>query len=164
MREQKETPLYATLNYGVRKSLDISIAEYFYVDMVYHLSRNEKGYCYKSIESIAVDMGISKNGVIKLRDRLINKGLIKKNIKGYVKTTEMYHKVVRDGESTYHLVTKAYHKVVPSVPLSSTKNNNRITLERENNKIGSEQYKKAREKARLIREQRGWLKPVDNTN
>lgn len=131
-------PKYATLLYDVRKTLDISIAEYFYLDMVWHLSHS--GWCYKSLESVAEDMGISKNGVIKMRDRLIKRGLLKKSVKGYVKTTEMYHKVVqheKNDEKLYHKVDKMYHKVVRSVPLSSTKNNNRIT---KNNKTESEKY------------------------
>jgi Mn-dependent DtxR family transcriptional regulator len=131
MRRQDETPLYATLHYGVRKLLDVSIAEYYYLDMVYHLSHNDKGYCYKSLESIADDMGVSKMGVVKMRNRLIGRGLIKKNIKGYTKTTEMYNSVIRNGERTVNLVSKPYNKVIPSGKLSYTKNNNRITLEKE---------------------------------
>lgn len=127
-RKQIETPLYATLLYGVRKELDITIAEYYYIDMVYHLSRNEKGWCYKSLESIADDMGMSKNGVVKMRNRLIERGFIKKSIKGYTKTTEMYHSVVRGDNKAYNSVTKRTTKYTSAVQLSGTKNN------KENNK------------------------------
>ena len=122
-KTQTDTPLYATLLYGVRKQLGITVAEYYYIDMVYHLSRNDKGWCYKSLESIADDMGMSKNGVVKMRNRLIERGFIKKNIKGYTKTTEMYHSVVRGGNKPYHSVTNRTTKYTSAIPLSSTKNN-----------------------------------------
>lgn len=136
MKQQNESPLYATLLYSVRKELDISIAEYFYLDMVYHLSHDS--WCYKSLENIGNDMGISRIGVVKLRDRLINKGLIKKNIKGYVKTTDAYNKVIRTDNLAYNKVTKPYNKVYPSVKQSIPKNNNRIT--KNNKKSISEIY------------------------
>lgn len=128
MRQQKETPLYATVFYHIRENLDISWAEYIYLDMVYHLSR--EGWCYKSLENVSKDMGMGKTGVVKMRDRLISKNLLKKSIKGYVKTTDMYHKVIRIQEAPYHKVEKPYHLVNPTVPLSGTKNNNRITIEK----------------------------------
>lgn len=144
MRSQNETPLYATLHYGVRKILEISIAEYYYLDMVYHLSHNDKGYCYKSLESIADDMGITKMGVVKMRDRLINRGYVKKNIKGNVKTTDMYNLVIRNGSSTVNKVYRSYNSVIQSGKLSYTKNNNRITKENKVELKKGNGYKKAK--------------------
>lgn len=141
---KNQRPKYATLLYHVLHELDISVSEYFYLDMVYQLSRN--GWCYKSIENIAKDMNMSKNGVVKLRDRLIDKKIIKKSIKGYVKTTEIYHKVVHEDSEPYHKVTQSYHKVVPTVLQSGTKNNNRITKEYRTGKKG-----KGYEKAKAMR-------------
>lgn len=118
-----ETPKYATLLYEVRKSLDISIAEYFYIDMVYHLSHDR--WCIKSLDNIGEDMGITKNGVVQMRDRLIKRGLVKKNHRGHVKTTDTYNKVVltsKEQQNTYNKVIRTYNKVVPSVQLSGTKN------------------------------------------
>ena len=126
-KSKNTRPRYATLLYDVIKQLDISIAEYFYLDMVYHLSHS--GWCYKSLDSIAKDMNMAKSGVVKLRDRLIGKKLIKKSVKGHVKTTDAYYKVIRSDDSTYHKVNKPYYKVERSVPLSDTKNNKRITLD-----------------------------------
>jgi len=60
---------YAHLEYRVLHELDISINEYWLLDMVYQLSRD--GWCYKSLNSIAKDMKLHKNGVVKMRDRLI---------------------------------------------------------------------------------------------
>jgi len=76
MGQQTETPLYATLLYGIRKQLDITWNEYVYLDMVYHLSKD--GWCYKSLDNVASDLGMVKSGVQKMRNRLIEKGLLKK--------------------------------------------------------------------------------------
>lgn len=134
MKNKNESPIYATLLYEVRRKLDISIQEYFYLDMVYHLSHD--GWCYKSLESIARDMGITKRGVMKMRDRLIERKLLKKNIKGHVKTTVMYNSVLRSDNKSVNKVPLSVNKVHPSGELSSTKNNNRITK----NKSLSEMY------------------------
>ena len=118
-----ETPKYAMLDYAVRKELDISIAEYWYIDMVHHLSYNR--WCIKSLENIAEDMGIGKMGVYKMRDRLIERGLIKKNLRGHTKTTDTYNKVILNREEqkkTYNKVGRTYNKVIPTVSLSYTKN------------------------------------------
>ena len=136
MKNKNESPLYATLLYEVRKELDISIQEYFYLDMVYHLSHD--GWCYKSLDSIARDMGITKRGVMKMRNRLIERKLLKKNIKGHVKTTVMYNSVLRSDNKSVNKVPLSVNKVHPSGELSSTKNNNRIT--KNNKKSISEIY------------------------
>ena len=126
MKHQYETPLYATLLYEVRKQLDISWLEYVYLDMVYHLSKD--GWCYKSIDNSALDMGISRVGLIKMRKRLIDKKLLVKNIKGYVKTSVIVNKVYRNDPEAVNLVTKPVNKVYSTGKQSLPKNNNRITI------------------------------------
>lgn len=126
------TPLYATLLYEVRAKLDISWMEYVYLDMVYHLSKD--GWCYKSLDNVGVDLGIDRSNVYRMRNRLIAKGLIKKNRKGHVKTTVMYANCIQTDEATYAKRTEAYAKRDYSVVKTHTKNNNRKTLEKEINK------------------------------
>jgi len=121
MGQQTETPLYATLLYGIRKQLDITWNEYVYLDMVYHLSKD--GWCYKSLDNVASDLGMVKSGVQKMRNRLIEKGLLKKNIKGHVKTTVMYHSVLRTPNERTTQETKRTTQYYAAVPLSTTKNN-----------------------------------------
>ncbi len=141
MKQQTESPLYATLLYEVLHKLDITITEYFYLDMIYHLSKD--GWCYKSLESVAHDMKITKNGVVKLRDRLIEKKLIHKNRKGYVKTSVMYNSVVRRDTKSYNSVTNRTTEYNAAVQLSGTKNNNRITIENNKNSEEGKGYKSA---------------------
>lgn len=89
--ERTTTPLYATLLYGVIKELDLSIAEYFYLDMVHKLSYQR--WCIKSLANCAYDMNISKFGLLKMRDRLLSTDLLEKNAKGHLRVTEKYTEV-----------------------------------------------------------------------
>lgn len=122
-----ETAKFAHLQYIVLHELEISIPEYWYLDMVYQLSRN--GWCNKRLDSIAEDMRMSRMGVIKLRDRLIEKQLIIKGVGNRVRTGDKVNKVYFLDESqrkstlSYKKVNKVYSKSKQSFP----KNNNRIT-------------------------------------
>lgn len=148
-KNQDETPKYATLLYSVLQDLDLTISEYFYLDMVYHLSRG--GWCYKSLESVAHDMRMHKNGVVKMRNRLISRGLLKKSIKGYVSTTDLYHSVLRQPPAPYHSVTNRTTQCVSAVPLSVTKNN-------KENYIDKEDFEKAERTKRKMVESLPFLK------
>ncbi len=136
MNKSQTVNKYAHLEYETLHRLDISINEYWLLDMIYHLSRD--GWCYKSLSAIAFDMKLHKNGVIKMRDRLIKRGLLKKNMKGHLKTEVAYHSVYRLEKEPYHSVTNRTTKCNDTVPLSSTKNNN------ENNKDYSENVLKSK--------------------
>lgn len=144
MKKQNETPLFAHLQYKVLKQFGLSPAEYWYLDMVYYLSRS--GWCYKSLENIARDMNMTKNGVIKLRDRLTSKGLIVKGYKGRVKSSVTYNKVYLTDSEPYNLVTNRTTKYTSAVPLSSTKiniknNKDKVIDLNKNKKSLSEMYK-----------------------
>jgi len=141
---------YAHLEYEVLHKLDISIPEYWLLDMVYQLSRD--GWCWKSLNSIANDMRMSKNGVIKMRDRLIEKGYLKKNIKGHLKTGVAYHSVYHLDKATYHSVQNRTTKFTDTVPLSSTKNNNEINIDNRG------EYSANKEKLRQMLKQKGLIR------
>lgn len=146
MKQQTETPLYATLLYEVRKQLGITWIEYVYLDMVYHLSKD--GWCYKSLDNCGEDLGLDRSNVYRMRKRLIEKGLLKKNIKGHVKTTVVYAKCIRADEKPVAKRTNSYAKRDNSVVKTHTKNNNRTT----------ENYEKAREASAKIRASLPFLK------
>lgn len=82
---------FAHLQYGVLHELEISIPEYWYLDMVFQLSRF--GWCNKKLENIAEDMRMSRRGIIEIRNRLITKGLLLKGVGNRVKTTEKVQKM-----------------------------------------------------------------------
>lgn len=159
MKQQTARPRFATLQYEVLKELDITVAEYFYLDMVYYLSRD--GWCYKSLESIADDMNMSKPGIVRLRDRLIEKGLINKDRKGRVRSSVMYNKVfLQENRSTTKLVQRNT-KYNESVIQSSTKNYIENNKEKRNDNfdssetpnpiVGDEAYANARRKSDEVR-------------
>lgn len=141
MKNQNETPLYATLLYEVRKKLDITWIEYVYLDMVYHLSK--EGWCYKSLDNCGKDLGLDRSNVFRMRKRLIEKGLLKKNIKGYVKTTVVYAKCIRSDDKVYAKRTNSYAKRDYSVVKTHTKNNNRVT--KDNRGLKSKNKEKIKE-------------------
>lgn len=130
-------PKYAHLEYDVLYSLDISITEYWYLDMVYQLSRF--GWCNKKLENISYDMHMTKRGVMKLRDRLIEKKLIIKGRGNKVKTSEKVNKVYfsdTNYNSKSELSSKKVNKVHPkseqSITKTSVENNKRLTKNKEN--------------------------------
>lgn len=150
MAKKQTINKYAHLEYRVLHELDISITEYWYLDMVYQLSR--EGWCYKSLQSIADDMKLSKQGIVKMRDRLIKRGLIKKNIKGHVKTEVAYNSVYQLDEKEYsttqNRTTKLHNRTTKYngiVQLSSTKNNKENKKRLGNNNFeGLKRYQAAR--------------------
>lgn len=126
-----EVPLYATLLYDVRKALDISWSEYVYLDMVQKLTINQR-WCSKSLENTAIDLGITKMGVLKLRKRMVAKGLIELNEKGHPKVTKKYinvavNKVDYKPQKSVNKVYESVNKVYSNGKLSLSKNNNRVT-------------------------------------
>lgn len=154
MKQQNDTPLYATLMYDVRKKLDVSWSEYVYLDMVQKLHIHQK-WCTKSLESCAKDLGITRRAVINMKNRLIEKGLLRKSIKGYLQVTEKYTAVaVNKVHQTPYVGVNKVHKVVkklhPASEETSPKNNNRITKNKEDDFRGKESQSKERiRKARL---------------
>lgn len=126
-------PKFAHLQYQVLYDLDISIAEYFMLDMIYQLSRD--GWCNKKLDNIAYDMNITRRGVLKMRDRLIERGLIIKGVANKLRTSEKVNKVYfsddhfiqnrKKSEQSSEKVNKVHPKSEQSFP----KNNNRITKE-----------------------------------
>ena len=88
---KKLVPKYAHLEYQVLHELEISIPEYFFLDMVFRLSRD--GWCNKKLDSIAYDMRMTRRGVIVMRDRLIGRKLLKKGVGNRLATTEKVNSV-----------------------------------------------------------------------
>lgn len=129
---KNEVPKYAHLEYKVLHDLQISIAEYWMIDMIYRLCRN--GWSNKKLENIAYDMRITKKGVIQMRNRLIDRGLLIKGVGNRLKTSDKVNKSYFLDESELqksNLSSKKVNKVHPksnlSSPKTSVENNKRIT-------------------------------------
>lgn len=153
MSDKATRPKFAQLQYHVLHDFKLSIAEYFLLDMVYYLSRDR--WCNKSLESIAYDMRLTKNGVVKMRDRLIHRKLLLKDLKGRLRTSVLYNSVYLEEPNSYNSVTRRTTEYNAAVQLSGTKNNNRITLElsspkKEFNKYGIETLASAQKRIAYV--------------
>lgn len=128
---KNEVPKFAHLQYQVLHDLDISITEYWYLDMIYQLGRF--GWCNKKLENIATDMHMSKRGVMKIRDRLIEKDLIVKGIGNKVRTSEKVNKVYfsdtnyQKSEQSSKKVNKVHPKSEQSIAKTPVEINKRLT-------------------------------------
>lgn len=129
--KKEKTARFAHLQYDVLHELEISIPEYWYLDMVFQLSRF--GWCNKKLENIASDMRMSRRGVIGIRDRLIDKGLVVKGVGNRVRTSEKVQKVYffeqtykKSAESSKK-VQKVHSKSAESVSKTPVENNKRLT-------------------------------------
>lgn len=133
------TPKFAHLQYEVLHELEISISEYWYLDMVFQLSRF--GWCNKKLENIATDMRMSRRGVITMRDRLIEKGLITKGVGNRVRTSDKVNKVYfsendyKKSAQSSKKVHKVHSKSAQSVSKTSVENNKRITKNRDSKEL-----------------------------
>ena len=153
MKQNNQVPRFAILQYRVLHELDISISEYFLLDMVQHLSGGGKHWSLKKLENIATDMRLSKRGVTVMRDRLIAKGLLKKGVGNRLRTTEKVQKVYfSDGRVNEKsaLSSKKVHKVLPksalSVAKTSVENNSKNYIENRGKKSKEKEHiRKARE-------------------
>jgi len=128
--KQQTIGKYAHLEYETLHKLEITIPEYWYLDMVYQLSRD--GWCWKSLDNIATDMRMTKNGVFKMRDRMIERGFLTKGRGGKVKTSVKYNSVYRLDKQAYNSVTKRDTQYNNGVQLSITKNNNETNIDNKN--------------------------------
>jgi predicted transcriptional regulator len=138
-QQELVTPLYATLFYTIRADLGITWVEYVYLDMVYHLSHDR--WCNKSLENCGKDLGLDRSNVYRMRKKLIDKGLLIKNAKGYVKTSVTYAKRIQTNNSRMQNATQPYAKRIRTVVKTHTKNNNRITENNEAPVDNLESYK-----------------------
>lgn len=145
MTEKERVSKFAHLQYDVLHELEISIPEYWYLDMVFQLSRF--GWCNKKLENIAADMRMSRRGIIGIRDRLIEKKLIIKGIGNRVKTSEKVQKVYfleqeyKKSALYSKKVQKLHSKSAESVSKTPVENNKRITKNSVGNLFSLDRYK-----------------------
>jgi DNA-binding MarR family transcriptional regulator len=71
----ESTTKYCTIIFEVKKSLGISINEYIFLDIIYHLSKS-KGYCYASKEYLANQLDLTRQAIHKIINRMIEVGYL----------------------------------------------------------------------------------------
>ncbi len=136
MNKQTVVPKFAHLQYSVLHELEISINEYFLLDMIHHLSGNGRYWCNKKLENIAFDMRLSKRGVTDIRNRLVKRGLLIKGTRNKLKTSVKVQKMYFVDESELQKVQKVqpkmqkvHFKSAENVAKTPVENNKRLTLD-----------------------------------
>jgi DNA-binding transcriptional MocR family regulator len=129
MRDQDNIrPTFTTIYHDARIELGLNPLEYIILDTVFILSQNSKGYCFKSLRSMANDLGMSVSGTHTAYQRLIDRELLIKLKHGY-KCAQAFIDVVHFKRSKIeHSVRKSNASVRKSEPqqmLDIHKNNNR---------------------------------------
>jgi hypothetical protein len=82
-----------TIVHEARKKLNLSWTEYGTADLIWKLSPGDR-WCDMSRENMGKEIGISHAGMCKLVDRLVEKGVVIKNGKGGLRTTEKWYETV----------------------------------------------------------------------
>src|SRR5690348_16797879 len=94
MRSQDDVrPTFTVIYHDKRIELGLNLLEYILADTIFYLSQNSKGYCYKSIRSMARDLGMSFHGVHEALNRLIVKELLLK-VEGGFKCADSFIEAV----------------------------------------------------------------------
>lgn len=89
---------YTNIQHEFRKKHSLSCVEYVLCDMVFYLSNNDgstnPGWCYMTKEKIASELGLSKQAVLSMIERMIEAGLIYKNeTTKFLKTSAKWQQV-----------------------------------------------------------------------
>lgn len=123
---------YTTINHIAREELELTWIEYGLVDLIHNLSNNPRSdnrWCYASKQTLANNLGVTKQYIHKMINKLIDKGLIEKHEEtSYLRTTELwFEKVIkRDSKSSLLPVNKVYYHSKQSLH----NNNNYINKEK----------------------------------
>ena len=107
--------LYTNIIHPVRKKFKLTCNEYVLLDIIYHLSNNPeskvKGWCYASKETLAQEIGISRQSICNLLDKLIDKGLIEKDeLTRFLKTKTEWNVVYLNIKSDNNYVKNVYNE------------------------------------------------------
>ena len=88
---------YTNIQHGFRKLNELSCNEYVLLDMVYHLSVNPKnklGWCYASKETLGNEIGLTRQAIIGMINRLCERGfMVRHEETAHLRTTEKWYSV-----------------------------------------------------------------------
>lgn len=137
--------LYTNIQHEIRKQFNLSCNEYVLLDMIYHLSTNPdskiKGWCYASKEMLANEIGLSRQAIFNMIEKLSDLNLIEKDFQTrFLKTTEQWNLIYFNQKDTLHKVKKVDREGKESLPQEgkeSLHNNNTLIID--NNKVKEKQ-------------------------
>ena len=89
---------FTNIQHDFRKQNKLTLNEYVLCDMIFFLSNKDSGkvpnWCYMTKQKMAEEMGVSKQSIMNLLKKLIQKGfLIKQDVTNFVKTSSKWQKV-----------------------------------------------------------------------
>lgn len=122
---------YTTIIHDTKNELGISLNEYVIADIVYHLSK--KGKCTAKRSYLAEIIGVTKPGLFKIINSLIEKGLLEKLDDTSLSSTEKWINKVygNDKQSLPKEINKVNTEDKQSLSLYNNINNNNIIINEE---------------------------------
>ena len=97
-RLQHEEARYTMVLHSARKKLDISINEYCFADSVHKLSTTHSpisGWCFASKEQLGKSLGVTRQSIHAMINRLKAKGLIEVDpATGYLRSSQLWRDTV----------------------------------------------------------------------
>lgn len=121
---------YGVVRYNARKAMGISLAEYVFCDIVYHLSSNPAhgGWATASNGYYADIIGITDRGIRKLKARMIAAGLVERNENDHLRTSQVWYDTAVEGRN----LVPGGRNLVPAKAELSSANNNKIVIDIDN--------------------------------
>lgn len=105
---------YTTINHLARIKLSLTANEYMVADLVYNLSNNpenETEWCYAKKETMGIMLGLSRESVHKIINKLLEKELVEKSPEtAHLKTTAKWYKnvVIKKSDESSHDVNNVH--------------------------------------------------------
>lgn len=126
---------YTNIQHNFRKQNNLTLNEYVICDMIFYLSKKSDSkvpnWCFMSKETMAKEIGLSKQSVITLIKKLCDLGFLEKQeVTGFVKTTSRWELVYfTDGKESLPIVQYTHEFGKESLPhggKESLPNNNTL--------------------------------------
>jgi len=93
---------FTIVQHGPRLIFDLTLNEYCVADTIYHLSNNPKnlkqGWCYQSKVNFGKQLGLSKQTIHTIINKLVDKKLVVRNDESQLRTTEKWYSEVYQRE------------------------------------------------------------------
>lgn len=131
---------YTTIIHPIRKHFSLSCNEYCVLDTIMRMQNNETNWCYMSKDTMANDLDLSKQAVLNIITKLVDKELIVKNpATKHLKVSVLFleylndYKKFTDGKETLLERSKNFTEIGKKT-LPNNNTNNKNTFIRPNSK------------------------------
>lgn len=134
---------YTNIQHNFRKKNNLTLNEYVICDMIFYLSKKSDSkvpnWCFMSKETMAKEIGLSKQSIITLIKKLCDLGFLEKQeVTGFVKTTSRWELVYfTDGKESLPIVQYFHEFGKESLPHGGKESlpNNNTLYNNENKQI-----------------------------